>query len=410
MPKQNNTSSSQWQIPQDPPSDPNSPPWGVLWQCPKEQAESAWIPANMLEVLAGNLEAPKPTIAPRSDGVCLLYAGLTHAFNGEPESGKSLIAQAIATQVISQHEPVLYIDFESDVRSVTRRLIDIGALEKDIANHFAYISPQTPHDNRDGQGRPVANNLALANDVFDYLLATKWTLVVIDGVEAAFSMYGLDSNKQGDVWGWQAKLPKKIAKITGAAVLMVDHVVKNKDTRGRFAVGSGAKLGAATGATYLIEPISRIGKGLSGDVKILLAKDRAGDLRRYCEPERQNLDRIATVNIDSTRADKPILFTFKAPVKQAGTFRPTGLMENISKFVEKQNEKGTTPQQGAISAQVKGRSETLQQATQTLIDEGYIKQTPGKRGAKLHTSLRPYRQKDDPLSDKFEPQPELTQD
>lgn len=410
MPKQNNTSSKQWQIPQDPPSDPNSPPWGMLWQCPKEQAESAWIPANMLEVLAGNLEAPKPTIAPRSDGVCLLYAGLTHAFNGEPESGKSLIAQAIATQVISQHEPVLYIDFESDVRSVTRRLIDIGALEKDIANHFAYISPQTPHDNRDGQGRPVANNLALANDVFDYLLATKWTLVVIDGVEAAFSVYGLDSNKQGDVWKWHRALPIKIAEATGAAVLMVDHVVKNKDARGRFAVGSGAKLGAATGATYLIEPISRIGKGLSGDVKILLAKDRAGDLRRYCEPERQNLDRIATVNIDSTRADKPILFTFKAPVNQGGTFRPTNIMEAVSKFVEKRNEKGSNPPKTALAAGVEARDTTVYQAAQILVDEGYIKRTPGKHGSQLHKSLRPYRQKDDPLSDMFEPQPELTQD
>lgn len=409
MPKQNNTSSKQWQIPQDPPSDPNSPAWGALWQCPKEQADSAWIPANMPEVLAGNLEAPKPTIAPRSDGVCLLYAGLTHSFNGESESGKSLIAQAIATQLISQHKPVLYIDFESDVRSVARRLIDIGALEKDIANHFAYISPQTPHDNRDGQGRPVANNLALANDVFAYLLATKWTLVVIDGVEASFSLYGLDSNKQADVWAWHRALPLKIAATTGAAVLLIDHVVKNKDARGRFAVGSGAKLSAPTGATYMIEPISRIGKGLSGDIKILLAKDRAGDLRRYCEPERQGIDRIATVNVDSTRADKPILFTFKAPVKQAGTFRPTAVMEQVSKFVEEKNKAGIKPQRKSFDA-LGRNAKVLQTAIDLLLAEGYIKREKGKHGALPTTSLRPYRQKDDPLSDRFEPQPELMQE
>ena len=260
----------------------------------------------MEEVLAGNLEAPKPTIAPREDGICLLYKGATHAFNGESESGKSLIAQAITASIISQGDDVLYLDFESDKRAVTRRLIDIGAHKEDIVKHFAYVSPDSPHNNRNIDGKPTSNNLGMASEVFEQVAQFPWKLVVIDGVEAALSLYAADSNSSIDVWAWQRALPMKLAESSGAAVVLIDHVVKNKDARGRFAVGSQAKLGAITGVTYLIESISQIGKGLEGEVKILLAKDRLGGLRQHCVPERENLSRITTVNIDSTR---PVSYT-----------------------------------------------------------------------------------------------------
>lgn len=380
--------------------------WAPLWQCPESQAINTWIPVNMQQVLDGSLEAPEPTICRRTDGVGLLYEGETHAFNGESESGKSLIAQAITTGLISHGQRVLYIDFESDVRSVARRLKDMGATNRDITSYFAYVAPQTPHNNRDGNGQPVASNSIIAEAVFTQLLTINWKLVVIDGVEAALSLYRLDSNKQADIWTWQRSLPIKIAKTTGAAVVLIDHVVKNRDTRGRYAVGSGAKLNAITGATYLIEPISRIGKGLNGDLKILLAKDRAGGLRQHCAPERQGLDRAATVNIDSTRPDKPMIITFSSPITQTDKYRLTKLMETASKYIEAQNRQGRKPQQGAIRAHLNCKTENAQKALETLEEEGYI--TIEKHGSSyLHSSCKPYRQKDDPKSDVYQAQPKL---
>ncbi|WP_311553721.1 hypothetical protein [Propionimicrobium lymphophilum] len=98
----------------------------------------------MQEVLAGDLEPPKPNIAPRTDGVCLIYDGLTHAFNGESESGKSFIAQAICTQLISQHKRVLYIDFESDALTLASRLKQMDATNEDIVT-ILLMSHQRHH-------------------------------------------------------------------------------------------------------------------------------------------------------------------------------------------------------------------------------------------------------------------------
>lgn len=414
MVKQNQQQQPPWQLPDlSKTSSEQEPPWATWWQCPEGQAANTWIPANMEEVLAGNLEAPKPTIAPREDGICLLYKGETHAFNGESESGKSLIAQAIAASIISQGDDVLYLDFESNKRAVTRRLIDIGTHKEDIVKHFAYVSPDSPHNNRNIDGKPTSNNLGMASEVFEQVAQFPWKLVVIDGVEAALSLYAADSNSSTDVWAWQRALPMELAESSGAAVVLIDHVVKNKDARGRFAVGSQAKLGAITGVTYLIEPISQIGKGLEGEVKILLAKDRLGDLRQHCIPERENLSRITTVNIDSTRPDGPIIFTFRTPIDDKGNFRPTAMMEKLSKFIEEQNKRGNYPQQGAVTdylkdVGVKGRTTTKIKALQILIDEGYVR-ADRKGQARLHTSLKPYRQEGDPLSDRCKPQPKLVE-
>lgn len=405
MRKQNNMpQQSQWHVPAAEPD--NGPVWAKLWACPSEQVSNVWIPTNMPQVLAGNLEPAKPSIAPRTDGICLLYQGLTHAFNGESESGKSFIAQAICTQLISQHEPVLYLDFESDALTLASRLKQMDATNEDIVNYFAYVAPQTPHTNRGKNGQIMAGNQALALEVFELLLAVKWRLVVIDGVDAALTTYGMDANSANDVWAWAQELPKKLADKTGAAILMIDHVVKNKELRGRYAGGSNAKLNAITGATYLIEPITRIGRGLNGDIKITLVKDRPGGLRRYCQEEGKDYYRAATVNVDSTRADKPTIITFNPPPDPSQKLRPTTLMEQCSKYIEQENKKGRNPSQSAIAARIQKRKQFTQQVIDTLAEEGFIEVIKRNRGY-LHKSIRPYRQRDDPKSDKYRPQGEL---
>ncbi|WP_311553722.1 hypothetical protein [Propionimicrobium lymphophilum] len=254
----------------------------------------------------------------------------------------------------------------------------------------------------------MAGNQALAQDVFEYLLAINWTLVVIDGVDAALTTYGLDPNSATDVWAWASELPKKLAKQTGAAVLMIDHVIKNKELRGRYAGGSNAKLNAITGATYLVEPISRIGRGLNGDLKLTLVKDRPGGLRRYCVEEGKDYFRAATINVDSTRPDRPAIITFRPPPSQQAAARPTTLMEQCSKYIEKENKNGRNPAQSAIAARIQKRKERAVQVLNILIEEGYIEVI--KRGsANLHKSIRPYRQADDPKSDRYKPQKQLVQ-
>jgi hypothetical protein len=53
---------------------------------------TAWDPEPLDDVLSGDYEPEKTVILVRADGVALLYAGKTHSFSGESESGKSWLA------------------------------------------------------------------------------------------------------------------------------------------------------------------------------------------------------------------------------------------------------------------------------------------------------------------------------
>jgi hypothetical protein len=75
-------------------------------------------------------------------------------------------------------------------------------------------------------------------------------------------------------------LPKALAKL-GPAVLLIDHVVKEKQSRGRYATGSQHKLSGITGAAYTIEPQARFAIGTSGSSVVLIVKDRPGGVRGH---------------------------------------------------------------------------------------------------------------------------------
>ena len=81
---------------------------------------------------------------------------------------------------------------------------------------------------------------------------------------------------------WQRRLPKRIAS-TGAAVGCVDHLSKNRDGQGRYAIGGQHKLAGVTGATYrftVSKPLRRaLSEPMTGRVTISVEKDRPGWVR-----------------------------------------------------------------------------------------------------------------------------------
>jgi hypothetical protein len=74
-------------------------------------------------------------------------------------------------------------------------------------------------------------------------------------------------------------------------------------------------------------------------------------------------------------------------------------MERISKILEQSF--GATSGNG-IQKLISGRKDRVIAALETLITEGYVTYTDGPRNSRMHSSKHPYRQIDDPLSDKYE--------
>lgn len=342
----------------------------------------SWSPTDLTEVLTGNTSCVAPTLLRRTDGVCLFYPGMTHSFHGESESGKSLIVQAECVRMVNDGERVLYIDFESDEKSVVDRLIKFGADEQAVADHFHYVRPEaTPHHSD-------AERAA-----WESILGTEYTLAVIDGVTEALTVFGRKSLDNDDIAAWSREVPRKIAERTGAAVVLIDHVVKNKTQQGRHAIGGQAKMAALTGAAYTVEILQPLGVGMRGAVGLRVGKDRPGQVRNQCGAFRKGdrTQQAARVVIDSTGEQTTVTvepWESHGPQEATGgAFRPTHLMQRVSRAMEAAAEPMTKTTAVAAAG---GNKATALLAFDILVQEGYLAALPERRRYPLYVSVKPY--------------------
>ena len=360
---------------------PTGPP--VCWQCWSERDEIAdqtdttnsWSAVDLITVVAGiqagQIIGPVPTLLPRTDGVPLVYRGDIHSISGEPESCKGWIAASGAKPILERGGHVLYVDFEDGAPSIVMRLLALGVSPEAIIQWFTYVRPVDPFD-------PEAfYQLARARD---------YELAVIDGLTEAYGLLGLDILSNGDAAKFLSAIPRPIADL-GTGVVQLDHLGRNKDARGRFSIGAQHKLAgiAVAYTTEVIKPLSRTNEGL---VKLKIEKDRHGHVRGHAEGGQIALARITPE--DNGRRVTVSLEPPEVNTGDDGEFRPSVLMEKVSRFIE--NEPGATS--NAIKAGVPGKTDYKDQALRILVREGYIE--PRKRGqAHLHYSVRPYSEDDD---------------
>jgi hypothetical protein len=321
----------------------------------------SWQPVPLV---GADLEPREP---PAIAGIA--YAGLRHAYSGEPESLKTLTALVQCVEQINVRRTVLWIDLEMGRRAVYELLQALGLTDEQIARHFIYLEPQEP------LGPDCRADL-------EQLVADRNpSVVVIDSHTPATELHGLDPNSGRDIQTLQRELVEPL-RAHGAAVIVIDHLAKAKDGRGRYSIGSERKLGVVD--VHLgFEVVRPFGRGKTGAVKITVHKDRPGHLPR---------PKAADLELRSDPDTGRITWTWQhADHDQRDTpFRPTVLMERVSRYLEDLTEPAS---RNTVEKSVKGSATDAKRlAVQTLIDDGYVKAEPGLRGAQLLSSVRAYRQ------------------
>jgi hypothetical protein len=336
-------------------------------------APNTWQPVDLTDVLDGTYEPEVPDLLPREDGLGLLYRGRVHSIHAESESGKSLVVQAETARLLNAGERVAYLDFESDAASVVRRLLDLGADPEAVRSRFDYRRPEVAP----APGTPE-------RAAWLGLLTGRCALVVLDGVTEAMDVLaprgsGVDLNER--IAGWLRGYPVRLANNTGAAVVLIDHVVKNAESRGRHAIGGQHKMAGLTGAAYTVEVKDQPRRGHVGVLHLRIAKDRPGSIRAQCGQMRAT-DRTqlaSVVRIDST-GDR-IAVTMASPGAEAetsATFRPTYLMERVSRWLQAHAGQHS---RSAVTKAVKGNKAALETALDVLSDEGYATVSETLRGS-----------------------------
>jgi len=231
-----------------------------------EVIESSWIP-KQIEQIDLDDEAP-PSMLKREDGNCLLYSGKVNAIFGESESGKTWIALEAIRQELLKNNIVFYLDFEDSARSITNRLKTLK-VPTDKFKLFRYANPDEPLGEGIGE--------IMRTEIMAYLP----TLIVVDGVNAAMNLLGLDLEKNKDATTFSQKVLKPL-RIGGAGILTIDHVTKSKDNRGNYAIGAQAKRADIDGAAFAVSVAMPFGRGIDGALDITCTKDRPGFVRAIC--------------------------------------------------------------------------------------------------------------------------------
>jgi AAA domain len=325
-----------------------------------------------LDLLRLGAEPPKP---PGIAG--LFYAGRAHMLSGEHEAAKSWLMLAAATDELRAGRGVAYVDSDDMGPSDTlERLRGFGVSDDEVRDLFAYLRPEEP-----------LSELA-RDDVLAWLTKRRGRLVCFDTLNPLLELHGLNQNDGRDIDSFYA-LAVKPFKREGIAVVTGDHVVKNKEARGRYAIGSQAKISQSDVHFKLAGIASHpFGRGLTGKAKITADKDRPS----FHPRPTLGLFVLAS-DAESGRCSWRI--EPEQALDESGQFRPTNLMERVSRYLEGA---GGPRSRNQIEKDVKGKGEWLRMAIDVLVAEGHA--TAFKKGNAQMVQLdRPFRE-----SDEWEPE------
>ena len=303
---------------------------------------------DIAKVLGPDYKPPKPTIGRIADDKHLYYPGKVHSLAGEPNVGKTWIALLSVVEVIKDGQRAMVIDYEDTLATTASRLRTLGLTVDEILAGLIHIAPEV-----NIKGGMVPDEVADA--------AAECALVVIDSVGEALAACGLSQDADGDVAQWMQRVPRRLAA-RGPAVVLLDHLAKNSDTRGRWAIGSQRKLAAIDGAAYGAELAGTgFSKSKDGFVKLVCNKDRGGNFA--------NGTRIATLHFQPSHEQLHV--DVECNVYDADTpadHRPTHVMEAVCKHLHTFGDTSAR----VLCKEVTGKTDIVRRAIEELAEIGAI--------------------------------------
>ena len=334
-----------------------------------DDEESSWKPVELKDYYDGLFAAPVATILKRSDGNGLIYTGRVHSIYGESESGKSWVAQIASAEMLKSDKKVIYIDFESDAIDIVNRLKALGVSRANLLQYFTYIRPDGPRDADDPYWQAI-------------LQPDSATLVIIDGVTESLTMWGGETKDNDAITRWMRIFPRTVATASGAAVVLIDHITKNAETRGRFAIGGQAKLATIDGAAYLVEPLEALAPGRTGTLTMRVTKDRPGFIRKISGMWRKSdrTQEAAIFTIDSTRAQMEYVIGVPLAEDEFEANKEFKKVREVAEFIH--NHPGCTRR--IIQEGVSGSKEVVGDRIAELLTAGWIENKGNDRSFILY--------------------------
>ena len=202
------------------------------------------------KLIRGGID-PTPQLVPD-----LLYEGRIHSIAAPTGTGKTIIAEYLALQVIGRGRPVLYLDAENGPQVIASRLQEMGCDLDSLDHLFHYYPAELTLD--------PGGLTALMETVVDVGPA----LVVFDSLADFLVMAGMEENSNTDFTRWAAEVMQPL-KDLGVASLVLDHTPKG----GHGPRGASSK-GAKVDVQWELEVELPFGRERTGEIKLTNSKDR----------------------------------------------------------------------------------------------------------------------------------------
>lgn len=338
---------------------------------PTDADSPRWSPQSILDGI--DLDAPPPT--PELLG--LTYPQKLTLISGRPETAKTWTALVIGRDAIHRGGVVLVVDTDgTGQRDIASRFLNLGLTRGDLARVAYSDDPRTLFNN---DTRP-----ALEAWIADH--ATRGpVVVVIDSANPTLAALGYRLDEEG-VTQLEAAAINPI-KRAGGTPIVIDHVAIHADRDSPYSIGTQRKHAAADvhlRLDSLGEPLTRNGPPSAYAIRGM--KDRPGGLRRHGKDH--HLGRITFTPQPDGAITADITLGPPTPNDSRATFRPTVLMDRVSRWAELQP--GPFSKRDA-EREVQGKSPAIRAAIDALHAEGYLTTRNGR-----WTHNRRYREADDP--------------
>lgn len=248
---------------------------------------------DVAALLDGGLpDPPEPVLLHRTDGRAIFYKGQVNYLFGDPESGKTLVAQAAGAEALIAGLRVVFIDIDHNGADATIcRFLDMDVPEETLRDpsRFRYVEPEDK-----------AHLLAVIANLQEWRPA----VAVVDSVGELLPMMGLSSNSPDDFTAAHTATLKKLA-VAGAAVVAIDHLAKGTDSRAQGSTGTAAKRRAVGGVSIRVTVEDQFTPGQGGSAFLTINKDRHGGLRKHClpSPGKEQVAGVFRIAADSDRID-----------------------------------------------------------------------------------------------------------
>lgn len=338
---------------------------------------ASWQPVDLGPILRGEYRRPEPAIGlDRSDGLRLLYPGKEHAVVGEMETGKSWFALACAAVELKAGHHVVYVHFEeADAVDTVERLQALDVPGGAILDQLRFVGP----------GEPVNAEWLGA------LLNPAPSLVLLDGVNEGMALHEQRIREEDGAAAFRRRLVKPCTA-AGAAVLSADHVVKDREKRDRYGLGSIHKGNALTGALIVLENVEPFGRGRKGCSHVFVTKDRPGHLRRHGKPTKlPGKTYMGSLVVDDERTWKDYLeLYFAKPTDASGSGgevrdKQAEADEHVLAVVCELTEAGNEANTRTVRAKTRlGNGPTLEALDRLVLDKK-LTESSGSRGARIFT-------------------------